>query len=284
MRRPLSAVLLLVALLGAVGCGGDKEQTPRQVLAAAPGETIASRTSKVALNVSVDGGAEKVDFKGDGVFDFKSQRGRLVLDLSSLGLPGATGTTEIVFNADLVFMKLPFDLPQLKSRPWVKIDLTKLDEVTGIDVSQLRQIQSNDPTAALNYLRGATDNVQVVGQEDVRGERTTHYKALIDLEKAAREVPPKLQDDIAQIIKQLGSSTIDSDVWIDGGGRLRKLQYRVDLSKVDLPAQKGEAAPTGVLTATFELFDFGTDAGVADPPPDQVTDLEDLVSGSPPRG
>lgn len=279
MHRPLSVVLVLVALVGAVGCGGDKEQTPQQVLAAAPGETVGSRTSKVALNVSVDGGVETVDFKGDGVFDFKSQRGRLVLDVRSLGLQGATGTTEIVFNADLVFMKLPFDLPRLKARPWVKIDLSKLDEVTGIDVSQLRQIQSNDPTAALNYLRGVTDNVQVVGREDVRGEKTTRYKALIDLRKAARGSPTKLKDDIAQIIEQLGSTTIDSDVWIDGEGRLRKLQYRVDLSKVDLPTQKNEAERSGVLTATFELFDFGTDADVADPPPDQVTDLKDLIKG-----
>lgn len=233
--------------------------------------------------MSVDGDSETVDFKGEGLFDFQSQRGRLVLDLSSLGLQGTTGTTEIVFNADLVFMKLPFDLPQLKTRPWVKIDLGKLDQVTGIDVSRLRQIQSNDPTAALNYLRGVTEDVKVMGREDVRGESTTHYKALIDLAKAARAVPAELKGDIARIIEQLGSDTIDSDVWIDGQGRLRKLQYQVDLSKVDPPAKTGAAAPGGVLTATFELFDFGIEAEIADPPPEQVTELEDLIPRSRPR-
>ncbi|HVE47379.1 MAG TPA: hypothetical protein VNA57_11625 [Acidimicrobiales bacterium] len=281
MRRPLLVFLVVVAVLGAA-CGSE-EKTPQQILAGAPAETAAARTSKVALNVSVKGGAESVDFKGDGAFDFKSQRGRLVLDLSSLGLAGAGGTTEIVFNADVVFMKLPFDLPQLQAKPWVRIDLTKLDELSGIDVSQLRQIQSNDPTAALNYLRGATDNVQVLGQEDVRGARTTHYKALIDLQKAAREVAPQYKDDITQIIKQLGSDTIDSDVWLDDEGRLRKLQYQVDLSKVDLPIQEGAPPPTGTLTAVFELFDFGTDIAVADPPADQVTDFQDLMQRSPSR-
>lgn len=275
-------MLLCLALVVGSACGGDGEKTPQQVIASAPAETVEARSSKVALNVSVDGGAETVDFKGDGVFDFKAQRGRLVLDLSSLGLPGAAGTTEIVFNADLVFMKLPFDLPQLKDRPWVKIDLRDLDELSGIDVSQLRQIQSNDPTAALNYLRGVTDKVQVVGREDVRGQKTTHYKALIDLKKAAKEVPTELKDDINQIIGQLGSQTIDSDVWIDGEGRLSKLQYSVDLSKVNAPTKKGEQAPKGLLTATFELFDFGTEAEVADPPPDQVTDLKDLIRGDRP--
>lgn len=281
MRRPLSAVLVCLTLLGAGACGDDEVPTPQQVIAAAPAETVEARSSKVALNVSVDGGAETVDFKGDGVFDFKAQRGRLVLDLSSLGIPGAAGTTEIVFNADLVFMKLPFDLPQLKSKPWVKIDLSELDELSGIDVSQLRQIQSNDPTAALNYLRGVTDKVQVVGREEVRGQNVTHYKALIDLKKAAAEVLPELKDDINQIIQQLGSDTIDSDVWIDGEGRLTKLQYSVDLSKVDLATKEGEAKPSGTLTATFELFDFGTEAAVADPPADQVTDLKDLIRGAP---
>lgn len=275
-------MVLGLALIGGGACGGDGEKTPQQVLASAPAETVEARSSKVALNVSVDGGAETVDFKGDGVFDFKAQRGRLVLDLSSLGIPGAGGTTEIVFNADIVYMKLPFDLPQLKDRPWVKIDLRELDELTGIDVSQLRQIQSNDPTAALNYLRGVTDKVTVVGREDVRGQETTHYKALIDLKKAANEVPAELKDDINQIIDQLGSQTIDSDVWIDDEGRLSKLQYSVDLAKVRAPTKQGEAAPKGLLTATFELFDFGTEAEVVDPPPDQVTDLKDLIGGSSP--
>ncbi len=279
MRRALQGVFVCLATVAVGACAGDGEKTPQQVLAAAPAETVQARSSKVALNVSVDGGAETVDFKGDGVFDFQAQRGRLVLDLSSLGIPGASGTTEILFNKDLIFMKLPFDLPQLKARPWVKIDLRDLDKLSGIDVSQLRQIQSNDPTAALNYLRGVTDRVQVVGRDDVRGQATTHYKALIDLKKAAREVPSQLKDDITQIIGQLGRETIDSDVWIDDEGRLRKLQYSVDLSKVDLPTKKGEAAPTGILTATFELFEFGTDAAADDPPPDQVTDLKELIGG-----
>ncbi|MDP9401905.1 MAG: hypothetical protein M3P85_00915 [Actinomycetota bacterium] len=280
MRRPLSVILVLLVLVGAGACA-DEKKSPQQIVAGAPAETVASRTSKVALNVNVAGGAEAVAFKGDGVFDFKAQRGRLVLDLSGLGLPGATRNTEIVFNADVVFMKLPFEVPQLKARPWVKIDLSELDELSGIDVARLRQIQSNDPTAALNYLRGVTDAVKVVGREDVRGTMTTHYKAVIDLRKAAREVPPQLKDDIVKIARQLGSATIDSDVWIDTEGRLRKLQYGVDLSKVEVPTKEGEAPPTGTLTATFELFEFGTDAAVADPPADQVTNLKDLIRRPP---
>ncbi|HUR17957.1 MAG TPA: hypothetical protein VMZ51_03350 [Acidimicrobiales bacterium] len=277
MRRLLPVIVAVLALFGSGACG-DAEKTPQQVVAAAPAETVEARTSKVALNVSVEGGAESVDFKGEGVFDFKSQRGKLVLDLSSLGIAGASGSTEIVFNENVVFMKLPFDLPRLKEKPWVKIDLSKLDQLSGIDVSQLRQIQSNDPTAALNYLRGVTDHIQVLGHEDVRGADTTHYKALIDLQKASGEVPAQFQDDIAQLIKQLGSETIDSDIWLDSEGRLRKLRYKVDLAKVDLP-KEGAAAPTGTLTATFELFDFGTDAAVADPPEDQVTDFQELIGG-----
>lgn len=275
-------VLVLLVLVGGAGCG-DEARSPKEVLAGAPAETVAARTSKVALNVSLGGGGEAVDFKGDGVFDFKSQRGRLVLDLSSLGLPGDGGNTEILFNADVVFMKLPFDVPELEDRPWVKIDLSELDELSGIDVAQLRQIQSNDPTAALNYLRGVTDDIKVVGKEEVRGASTTHYKAVVDLRKAAREVPADLKDDIAQIAEQLGSDTIDTDVWIDTEGRLRKLQYAVDVSKVEVPTKKGEPAPDGTLTATFELFDFGTDADLADPPADQVTDLKDLIERRPPR-
>ena len=288
MRKSVSLILVLVlpALLAAGACSDEEPRSPRQILAAAPGETVSARTAKVGLEVSVAGGPDAVDFSGSGAFDFRAQRGRLLLDLSSLGLPGAKGDTEIVFSENLVYMKLPFDLPQLKARPWVKIDITQLDKLTGIDLAQLRQIQSNDPTAALNYLRGVTDQVSVVGTEEVRGVETTHYKALIDLKKAAEQVSDRLEDDISQIISQLGSETIDSDVWIDDEGRLRKLQYSVDLSKVKVPGNEpvDPAVRMGTLTASFELFDFGTDVEVNEPPASQVTDIGQLLTGDPSRG
>lgn len=273
MRRSVLSVLLpLIVLTGAC----DDQKSPESILAAVPAQTVEAGTSRVALRVTVEGGDERLAFGGNGSFDFKQKRGLLTLDLGALGLPGVTGNSELRFLGDVVFMKLPFDLPQFKRRPWLRLDLTEVGKQAGVDLESLRQLQSNDPTAALNYLRGVTSGVKVVGTEKVRDVTTTHYRATLDLKKAAREVDEQLRDDIAQIAEQLGTNTIPTDVWIDEDNRLRRLRYVVDLAKVGRQA-KGVPASKGSLTANFELFDFGVDVVVEAPPDDQITDLSDLV-------
>jgi hypothetical protein len=66
------------------------------------------------------------------------------------------------------------------------------------------------------------------------------------------------------------------DVWVDGDGRLRRLEYEMELSDVD-----GARVAVGV---TMELYDFGVEVDVVAPPADETTDLFELLGGVSPLG
>lgn len=286
MRRLLVPVLVFPLLVGmaflGAACGGD-EASPAEILAAAPAKTV-DETSKLAIDVSSNG-TPRINFKGQGAFDYTAQRGRMSIDMSGLGLPtGARGgTAEMVMVGDVIYMKLPVDPAELGGRPWVKIDVAAAARQSGVDVQRLRQqFQNNDPTKSLNVLRGVSDDVKAVGTEEVRGTETTHYTATVDLNKAAQQSPPDVRESLDQLRQQLGTPTFPVEAWIDSEGRLRRQRFGLDLSKLNAPG----AAPgtvSGVMTTTVELFDFGTEVDVSEPPPDQVSDLMSLLRQQAPR-
>ncbi len=103
-----------------------------------------------------------------------------------------------------------------------------------------------DPTAFLDHLREEAATVVVVGEEEVRGDAATRYRAEIDAEALSLggEGAP---GDVAAV-----------DVWIDEQDRLR----RVEAEGMEL-----------------ELWDFGTPVDVS--PPADVADDDDLDASLP---
>jgi hypothetical protein len=156
----------------------------------------------------------------------------------------------------------------------VKIDLATAGRSVGVDINSLSQAQASDPSQTLDYLRGAADDVTNVGTEDVRGTTTTHYRAVVDLNKAAK-LSPAASDAIKSTIKLLGSATQPVDVWVDGEGRVRRMQYTVDLSKTKAASSVPGAA--GTVTFTLEVFDFGAPVQATVPAADQIVDLSALT-------
>ena len=277
MRRRLLVLVLAVALV-AVGC--SPEESPQEVLAAAPNQTIAERTSRLDLDVNVTGGRAAGTFRGGGVFDYRAQRGQIELDLSTVGIPAPGGRAELLLLGDLIFVKLPLDLPELAGRPWVKVDVKQLGRQAGVDLSSLRQLQNNDPTPSMQFLEGV-DTAEEVGKETLRGTETTHYKATLDLARVRQRVAPEVKDDVDRIRDQLGVEKVPTDAWVDGEGRLRRLRQRIDLANAKTTGLDGQPL-SGVVTNTFELYDFGVRVDVQEPPADQVSDLGTLFGGATP--
>ena len=273
--RRLVLVLIIVALGACSGGDGEVDAaSPQGILAAAPGKTIAAGSSRIAVKAAVDG-QTRGTFDGAGEFEFETERGRLDLDLGPLGLAGA-GRTEVLLDRDTVYLKLGRQLPGLGNKPWLKIDLDALAGGQGDSIEALRQLQANDPSAVLNYLRGVTGKATTVGVETVRGTVTTHYKATVDLRKAAESSPEEVRDDLTEVVRQLGDSRLPVDACIDDYGRLRRLRYRVDLAELadDAPAK---GAGKGTVTANLELFDFGVVVTFTAPPVGETTDLARLL-------
>lgn len=249
MRRAIALVAVMTSALGAAvglsGCGGGG--LDGTAVAQAAQATRAAGTAQVSFTAGVAGQT----VRGRGYVDLKGRAADL-----SLSLP--QGTLREIYKGTRLYLKLPSSLRKgpLAKRPWALIDVSAVARARGIDLGALQS--QGDPSRTLDQLRSA-GQVRKVGTETVRGVETTHFKAVVDLRKAAEQNGASRQA-TQTLIRQLGRSSIPVDVWLDDQKRLRRERFA-------LPIQSQTA------TITFELYDFGTSHRVTPPPASQVTDV-----------
>jgi hypothetical protein len=276
--RALAAFALLCLALAAAACGGSSTSSTS-------GTDTSSNSAQSAVasagSKSSGAGSAKASFKADftgatsgtmtGEGEFSQREGHLTLDMNGLG-GGlfAGGQAELVFSDLVYYMKLPSGsgLPLPPGKEWVKLDLKKLGESTGLDLGQLTQLSQSDPSQALDFLQGASDDFHEVGTEDVRGAPTTHYAGTIDLAKAAENAPAAIAEQYRKLAELAPSSKVPMDVWVGEDGYVHKLRFEQKLT---------EGAS---MTMEEELYDFGAIVDVSAPPEDQVVDLTQFLGQS----
>ncbi|HET7654060.1 MAG TPA: hypothetical protein VFK42_13565 [Acidimicrobiales bacterium] len=248
----VAAMALLVAACR--GAGDD----PAQIVRAAASKTEAADSSRLAVTVDVHQGPLQGAVTAEGEFDYGTRRGRMSMDVPRLGAMDA------IADGSVLYMKFPAALAQQLpgGKSWVKLDVESAARQSGFDVSELAQVQQGDPTQALQYLRGASDDVKKVGEEELRGAHTTHYTATLDLKRAASSLSGARRTAYDKAIARLGSATLPADVWVDDAGRARKLSFTQDAADV-----------------TLELYDFGVDVDAPPPAASDVVDLAELLGG-----
>jgi hypothetical protein len=167
-------------------------------------------------------------------------------------------------------MKLPegAGLPVPPGKEWFKIDLKQLGQTQGLNLEQLTQLSQSDPSQALDFLQGASDDFHEVGTEEVRGEPTTHYAGTIDLNMVAENAPADLAEQYKKLAELVPSSSVPMDVWIGDEGYVHRLRFEQKL------------AAGSSMTMEEELYDWGTDINVTVPSEDQVVDLTQLLGQS----
>jgi hypothetical protein len=257
MRGAIAVLLFAVAL---AGCGGgkSKQAAPKPV----SGELIVAAATK-----STKPGSVEADFKiagpglkgsGSGVFNTGSSRsGQLSMKVTVRGMDVPIDTVitgNVLYMRSSVFSQL--GLPANKQ--WIKVDLGQLAQQGGIDLSSLANT-SPTPASALSYLRGAS-KVREIGQESIDGAETTHYKVTVDLEKAVARSDSITQEALRRVIQAGGTKTLPIDVWVDGKGFVRKVQY-------------AQRAAGKAVKVTMDLHDYGKPVTVKPPPSDEVVDL-----------
>lgn len=280
MRRGLIALFLLLAALP-LACGGGEQLSPEAAVAEAATKTTEAGSSRVAFEGSVSGGGlpQTFQFTGEGVVDYRSKQVRLTYDMSEV-LPG-DGRLELVMDGTVMYMKFPqaisSELPGGKA--WIKADLQAMGEELGVDLGAFMQLNQGDPAQMLAYLRGASDDVEELGEEDVRGAATTHYRAQINLRKSVEETAGPLDDEtrrtlresVDRLVEITGVEVIPMDVWIDGEGLARRLAMEFDMK---LP----EATEKMHMEMSIDFFDFGVEVDVEPPPADEVLDITELAT------
>jgi hypothetical protein len=268
------AITLLVALAGCSGGegearSGDGGEDAVEVLEAASTKTSQAGSARMSMTMALDVGGDTATMTGDGVFDLATGRGSMTMTYGA-GFAQLSGATfESVFDRTVLYMKFPPGLVP-SPKPWVRIDLQAAGEQAGIDLEALLQGAQNEPTQFLQYLKGVSDDVQTVGKEDVRGVSTTHYRATIDLRKAAEALGPEAARSIDNLIDRLGTTTLPAEYWIDGDQLMRRMTMEID---------SDGTGPQPPAKVTNELYDFGAPVELPVPPESEVVDVNQLASG-----
>jgi hypothetical protein len=283
MRRALALAVGLTLVIAACG----HKANPKAALLAASSKTVGGHTAHMAIDLKVrpkTGAAE--DITGDGVFDFTNKSGVVQLKLppiSGLNL----GSIEVRVLDSIIYEKLP---PQLASaagqKGWVKIDPAAAAKSVGIDFNSLTQSGSSDPSQFLDLLKSLSNDVTEVGKEKVGGADTTHYRATVDFAKAVQANAGLDAATKAKVSSFYNNLTAPADVWIDSDGRLRKMTYSLDASKINASALSSNPRAAAAfqqiagIDFSLELSNFGVAVNVTAPPADQTTDLASLTGGA----
>ncbi len=276
VRRLIALLALLAAIPALAGCGAE-DLSPTAIAQAAD-TTVAANGMKVRIDQTMTlPGMGPLEMGGDGEIDTRNQRSRFSLRLESA--PDAPAGIGDAFRTDVVSDRLDVytRTPQLSSvlgegKRWLKIDIAEVSRAAGLDVSSMAQ-SSQDPSQMLRQLKAAGGDIEKVGEEDVRGVATTHYKATIDFERYPELVPADeraaARASMRQLIKLTGARTAPVEVWVDDDDLVRRLEQT---TKLTIPG----AGPMSMVQQ-LELYDFGTKVDIEVPDPAEVADMTDLA-------
>jgi hypothetical protein len=280
MRR--AALLLALALaVAATACGGgDHSEALLDTTSSSPAQQAVLKAAthgadlesgRISFTATTDAGAVSGTFTGEGAFAGK--KARMSFDLSEFTNGQISGTTEAVFDDLVMYMRFPapisnaFGLPGGKQ--WIKFDLAQLGREQGIDFGALfDQFSGSDPSRSLELLRGAQADFRKVGEEEVRGVETTHYRGTVDLERLAETAPPDARESYRRLLELSAQARIPVDVWIDGDGHTRRIRYEQEM-------RDGSS-----MKLAQEYYDFGAEVKVEAPPANEVADFSELLGNS----
>jgi hypothetical protein len=286
------ALVLAAPLLLVSSCAkeGDAEvltgAAAVSALRAAPDAVADAGTARIEVVMEMAMMGESFDLTATGVVDAAAERMQMEVDMGPLFdqiagssgqavPPGLEGTLEVVGDGSAFYMRAPM-FSMMGVDGWISMtpeDLGTSEEALGLGAG------AYDFTQTLESLRGVDGEPEVVGQDEVRGVETTHYRASIDLAQALEDVPADDRDELEAAFEQLGGDEdlseveMPVDVWIDADDLPRRM--RMDMGSLFAAAGLGE----GSMTMTMDLFDYGEPVDIEVPSPDEVTPLSEAFAG-----
>lgn len=240
------------------------ESADPAAIAEAAGTTAAQGSARVATSVTVTGpGDPEQSFEGEGAFDFERSSGRMTIR------PESGGEAEIVFVEAVVYYRLPAGALPGEKR-WLQLDLQSVADASSLDFGPLVQGSQADPSQYPLWLEALGPEMTKVGEEEVRGVATTHYRAEVALGLLERQAPAGKEAEwraYVEILRgRLAADAIPVEVWVDADGLIRRLRHELAF-----------AAEGTSTAATTELYDFGVPVDAEAPPPGQVAAIGDLI-------
>jgi hypothetical protein len=279
MSRKL--VLALVApLLGHAACGSDGGDTldaldPIAAIQAVPDAADAAGSARFEMTITIDAPDGAVDLVSTG--GWSGDQMRMEMDLGSAlagfgggELPeGADEPMQVVVDAGTAYLRIPMLAALSGSDGWLIVTPEALGQVGELGLAS----GTSDPSQMLQALRGVSDDIEEVGEEDLRGEATTHYRATADLTKAIDAAPEAQRDRLQAQLEgfDVELDEVPFDVWVDEDGQAR----RVAFDFADMAG--GLLGDASTATLTMDVFDYGQPVEVEVPDAAEATPIEDVL-------
>lgn len=259
MGRRSAVVLVGVLLLAGAACGDPSSGNSDELNALqAAAEAVEDATSsRMDMTMEMGFGGVEVTAEMDGVFDYEEQLGEVTMTFDSpVAVPGAGGSNKMIVDGTYAYVKGPAaELYGGTGDGWIRMDMS---DMPGMSSSQVNQ----DPTQYIEFLRGATGDIEKVGTDDVRGVSTTHYRAELTLDDIIEATQDANTEAYAEQLEKMGGEVEDMpvDVWIGADGLPRRMELSMRIT--DVPG-----VPDGEMTMEVgvELYDFGVPVDVKPP-------------------
>jgi len=245
---------LLAALLGLLATTAAQAANP---VVAAVERTSSARSSLIDMQVATSVRGTTVHMTGSGAVRGSDVRmsvrtntgaGSVTMDLIMLREGGGY---VMYMRSDALRTQLP------GGKSWLRFDLAKAAQQLGVDFTALL-----DSSRSLDPLEHGVVSTKRIGREAVVGKPTTHYRAVVDVRRAAAALPAYAKQ-IAAIERatgvRLGRAT--QEVWVGTDGRVRRLRSST-------PTVVQGVRATSVQTLTYRAYDVPV--SIAPPPRAQV--------------
>ena len=293
MFRKIAALVAAPALL-VTACAQEAEPGAVQVstgeaavsaLRGAPEAAEDAGTAQFEMVIDVtppDSSGEPVAMTAAGAVDTAAQQMSMSMDMGALfeqlgaasgeSVPPALGGAwDFRADGDTFYVRVPFLEMVTGTEGWLSMTASDLGAAAGgLGLGG----GTYDPSKVLDALRGVSDEADVVGEEEVRGVATTHYRTTIDVARAIAQAPEDQRAQIEAALEQVGDPTaadIPVDIWLDDDG----LPRRMSLSLGDAPA--GVLGDGAAITLTMELFGYGEPVDIEIPSADEVTPFREVA-------
>jgi hypothetical protein len=248
-------VILAVLVAGVTSAalrGQDESKDVLSVVQAASATATKAKTFRATMEMSFDMKDQHMVGKGEMLADLANGRQSAFFEMPGLG------RMNVVQIGDRGFFQLPNGRADAAGHHWVA--------VTVPGASAQAALGGQDPMAFFKLLADP-DEVKTVGEEEVNGTQTTHYRVKLDPRRVSElgakalgtTVPPGATDKI---------DDLDMDVWLDEDNRPRRMRMALE--------QDGFG-----FGMTFNLLDYDRPVTVTEPAADDVTTVGTLAELAP---
>ena len=235
----LVVLVLVVALALPVAA-----QAANPVLAAAKKSSTAKSTRLQIHTRTSAANAPAVVMSGSGLTS--GRRVSLTMSTTVAGQRVALDAIGVVERGHYVmYMRSPVLQGQLpRGKTWLRIDLQTAGGSVGLDLGSL--VGQAETLAPLAHGLVSTRRL---GSDRVAGKAATHYRAVVDLRKAALALPAYAKQlETVERATGIRLGRVTQDVWVGSDGRIRRLQTTT-------PTVSNGMRGRSVQTLTFLAYD-----------------------------